>query len=76
MTNPHPNATVGLTAGSGGGALLAWLLDGALGWNVPPVACAAIAGGVAGLALLIGRSGIVGIARHLWYGDTPPPSKK
>lgn len=65
----HPNAAVAGTSGAGLGTLLVYLL-GKAGVDVEPAAASAIAGGVAALALFIGRNGIRGAIRLLWRGRT------
>jgi hypothetical protein len=72
MTNPvteHPNAVVGGGAPTSVAAIL--YLLGLFGVDIPDPSLGAgiaIGGGISALALLIGRVGIRGIARHLWGG--------
>jgi hypothetical protein len=68
MNVPHPNATVGSVSAAGGGALIVWVLS-LLGVDVDPYIATVIAGGVAGLLLLVGRKGVKGVARVLWSGS-------
>lgn len=68
----HPNATVALVAGSGLGSITAWVLALA-GAPVPPEVAAAIAGGIAAFGLMVGRDGLRGVARAVWYGKSAPP---
>lgn len=74
----HPNAIIGGVIGAGGlGPLTIWLLNDVFHWGIPPAAAAGIAGGVGALLMLIGRDGLVGIARLVWYGKRPaaaPPT--
>lgn len=65
----HPNATAALATGSGLGSLVAWLLNDVGHLAVPAVGCAAIAGGIAAVALFIGRNGIRGVAQLIWRGN-------
>lgn len=65
----NPNAVYGgLVAGSGGGAVAAWLLNSVLDWNVPDAGVAAIAGGIAFLVLFVGREGLLPAVRQLLFG--------
>ena len=65
----HPNATVALVTGTGGGSLVSWLLDDVLHWGVPAVACAAIAGGIATAVLFAGRNGAKGVWKLIVNGS-------
>lgn len=65
----HPNATVALVTGSGGGSLVAWLLDDVAHLNVSAAACAAIAGVVAAAALFVGRNGLKGVWNKIINGS-------
>lgn len=63
----HPNALVGGTAGSGGGALVVWIL-GMSGVQVEPEVAAVMAGLCAAITLAVGRHGLRGMARLIWRG--------
>jgi hypothetical protein len=67
----HPNASVALGSGSGLGALIVWVV-GLGGVMMPAEVGAVIGGGVAGVALVIGRRGIIGLMGVLWHGDQEP----
>lgn len=64
----HPNATVAGSS-SGAGVLVVWLLGNVAHVDISAEAGAAIAGGVATIALLIGRHGIRGIWRIIVSGN-------
>lgn len=63
----HPNATVAGT-GSGAGVAVVWILGNIFHIDISAETGAAIAGGVATVALLIGRHGVRGIVRLIWRG--------
>lgn len=65
----HPNATVGLVAGSGLGSGLAWLLNDVASLGVPDPAIAGLAGLLAAFALFVGRRGLRGLIRAVWRGQ-------
>jgi hypothetical protein len=71
MMAKHPNASVALGSGSGLGALIVWVV-GLGGVMMPAEVGAVIGGGVAGVALVIGRRGIIGLMGVLWHGDQEP----
>lgn len=64
----NPNAAVGAVSAGGLGTIVALLFRWA-GVELEPEAASAIAGGLAGLALWIGREGIKGLARRVWRGS-------
>jgi hypothetical protein len=64
----HPNASIAVGSGSGLGALVVWGV-GLGGVMMPAEVGAVIGGGVAGVALLVGRQGIKGLIAILWRGD-------
>jgi hypothetical protein len=64
----HPNASVAVGSGSGLGALVVWAV-GLGGVVMPAEVGAVIGGGVAGVALVIRRRGILGLISVLWHGD-------
>lgn len=64
--NKHPNATAAV-GGGGLGVIVVWAL-GLAGVDVPPEVAAAIAGGLAGIVLFIGRRGVKGLASVMWRG--------
>lgn len=68
MIAKHPNASVAVGSGSGLGALVVWAV-GLGGVVMPAEVGAVIGGGVAGVALVIGRRGILGLISVLWHGD-------
>lgn len=63
----HPNAAAGLVGGSGGGALLVYLLA-LVGVHVPLVFAPALGGFAAAFVLFVGRNGLRGIVRVAWRG--------
>lgn len=63
----HPNATVAGST-SGAGVLVVWILGNIFHVDVSAESGAAIAGGVATLALLVGRHGVRGIVHTIWRG--------
>jgi hypothetical protein len=67
----HPNASVAVGSGSGLGALVVWGV-GLGGVVMPAEVGAVIGGGVAGIALLVGKQGIKGVAAILWRGNREP----
>jgi hypothetical protein len=67
----HPNASVAVGSGSGLGALVVWSV-GLGGLVMPAEIGAVIGGGVAGVALLIGKEGIKGLIGIIWHGDREP----
>ena len=67
----HPNASVAMGSGSGLGALIVWIV-GLGGVVMPAPIGAVIGGGVAGVALLIGRRGVKGLIGVLWQGEQSP----
>lgn len=71
MTNPHPNATVATGTGAVTTAIL-WLA-GREHWGLPEWAAGAIATGVIGAVLFIGRSGLAGAWNRLLHGSAPKP---
>ena len=66
MLSKNPNAAVA-GGSSGVGVLAVWLL-GHFGVAFTPEVGAAVSGATATLALLLGKRGIVGIARTVWFG--------
>lgn len=68
VKNPHPNATVA-GGGAGLGVVVVWLLGNVFHVEVSAETGAAVAGGVAAFALLVGRHGIKGLAGLIWHGD-------
>lgn len=65
--NNHPNATAsGLSSAVG---MLTIAALGAAGVTLSPPVAAAIVGVVSTLVLLVGRSGVEGLARQLWRGE-------
>lgn len=68
MIRDHPNATVALVGAAGGGNLVQWFVNDVLGWGVPVAGTIAIAGGVAFVALYVGRRGLRGTVRDVWAG--------
>lgn len=59
----------GLAAmGTGVGTLLAWGIQTAVG-GLTPAAVAALASATSALAVILGRYGIVGMAKMLWRGQ-------
>ena len=67
----HPNASVAVGSGSGLGALVVWGV-GLGGVVMPAEVGAVVGGGVAGVALLIGKEGIKGLFGILWRGNRAP----
>ena len=67
----HPNASVAVGSGSGLGALVVWGV-GLGGVVMPAEIGAVIGGGVAGVALLVGKQGIKGLATIVWRGNREP----
>ena len=67
----HPNASVAVGSGSGLGALVVWAV-GLGGVVMPAEVGAVIGGGVAGVALIVGRRGICGLLGLLWRGQQEP----
>lgn len=63
----HPNASLATGLGSLG-VLLVWL-SGNLGWSLNAEEASALSGSLTSLGLLIGRRGIVGIAKLVWRGE-------
>jgi hypothetical protein len=63
----NPNATVALGSGSGLGAVVVWIAQ-ASGAGIPPEIAAIIGGGIAAVALFIGRNGIQGAVKMVWRG--------
>ncbi len=66
VTN-NPNATLALGSGSGLGAFVIWVAQMG-GASIPPEIAAIVGGGVAAVALFIGRSGLRGVVRVVWRG--------
>lgn len=64
----HPNA-IAAGGSSIGGVLVVWLLS-LLGVEIDGVIGAAITGGLATVALFIGREGLRGLFRRLWRGQS------
>jgi hypothetical protein len=60
VTNQHPNATVAAVSTFGGGELVVELLD-ELGVHISAPVGVAIAGGIATVALFVGRKGLRGV---------------
>jgi hypothetical protein len=70
----NPNATTA-TASGGLGVAVVWLL-GYLGIDLSAELGAAVATGLAAVALFIGRNGICGGWTYLLHGSQGPPAKK
>lgn len=64
----NPNATVGGGAGLAGGELVVELLSSA-GVHVSTPIGVAIAAGLCWLGLMIGKSGLKGLAGLIWHGS-------
>jgi len=71
VISKHPNASVAVGSGSGFGALIVWIV-GLGGVVMPAPIGAVIGGGVAGVALLVGRRGIKGLMAVIWQGEQTP----
>jgi ABC-type enterobactin transport system permease subunit len=67
LVSNNPNATVALGSGSGVGAVVIWIAQ-AGGANIPPEIAAVIGGGIAAVALFIGRNGLIGGFRRIVRG--------
>ena len=67
IVSRNPNATVALGSGSGLGGVVIWIAQ-AGGASVPPEIAAVIGGGIAAVALFIGRNGIQGAVKMIWRG--------
>lgn len=63
----HPNATVALTSGAGFGVLAVWL-TGYFGITLEAEVATVIGGGLAALALVIGKRGLRGLLQIVWSG--------
>jgi hypothetical protein len=67
MAVPHPNATVGLASGIGGGQIVVNVAE-ALGYNISTGWGITIAGALSGIVLFIGRHGILGAWNVIKHG--------
>lgn len=64
----HPNAVVGGTSATGLGLLIVYVAA-MFGIVIPPEVAVVVAAACGAAVLMVGRSGVRGVARRLWKGE-------